>query len=69
MDNKEVYTNKIQAGSRTYFFDIKKTKRGDLYFNITEARSFSSGFERHRIMVFDEDIDNFLKPSKSCQTN
>jgi hypothetical protein len=45
MDNREIYTKQIQAGSRTYFFDIKKTERGDLYFNITETGKL------HRVMI------------------
>jgi DNA transposition AAA+ family ATPase len=64
MDNGEIYTKQIQAGSRTYFFDIKKTEIGDLYFNITETRKTSSGYDRHRIIIFDEDVHNFVEAFK-----
>lgn len=56
----EVYSSKVQAGSRTYFFDLKKASTGNLYLDITESRKKTDGtFERHNIMIFAEDIKNF----------
>ena len=31
MSDKEIYSNKISKGSRTYFFDIKKSENGDFF--------------------------------------
>lgn len=56
----EVYSSKVQAGSRTYFFDLKKASTGNLYLDITESRKKTDGtFERHNLMIFAEDIKNF----------
>lgn len=57
--NREIYTSKIKAGRRTYFFDIRETSKGSYYLEITESKSLDDGkFERHSIMIFDDDILN-----------
>lgn len=59
MNNKEIYTDKLTKGKRTYFFDINKSEQGDLYLKITESKKTEDGFERHHIILFDEDINDF----------
>lgn len=34
MNKNELHTDKITKGNRTYFFDIKKSEKGDLYLTI-----------------------------------
>lgn len=63
MDNV-VESKKVRAGSRTYFFDVKKTKAGDKkYLVITESRRDREGMGqmRSRIFVFPEDIKEFIE--------
>ena len=55
MDDEELYAEKLTKGSHTYFFDIKKNKFGDLYLKISERK----GVDYFRLMVFDEDADDF----------
>jgi len=55
MKDEEIYTEKLTKGSHTYFFDIKKNKFGDLYLKISERK----GDDYYRLMVFDEDVDDF----------
>ena len=55
----EVFSSKIQKGSRTYFFDIKQNERREYYLTITESKKSGDNFDRHRIMVFEEDIEDF----------
>ena len=58
--NEEIYKSTVRAGSRTYFFDVKKASNGKLYLDINESKKKSDGtFERHSVMVFPEDIKNF----------
>ena len=59
MENSELFSEKITKGSRTYFFDIKKTDGGDLYLSISESKRANDGFDRHRILVFEEDFNDF----------
>jgi len=57
MVDEEIYTDKITKGSHTYFFDVKKNKYGDLYLKISERK----GDNYYRLMVFDEDVDDFVE--------
>jgi hypothetical protein len=53
----------LKAGSKTYFFDIRKTKEGKPYLVITESRlkEESGSRERHTIIVFPEEADSFAE--------
>ena len=59
-----VHSIKVRAGNRrTYFFDVKQTKGEDYYLSITEStRKFNSDhMERHKVFVYKEDFNKFLK--------
>ena len=57
----EVFTSKATSGKRTYFFNVKENRHGDLFLNVVESKKHGeSGFERHSIIVFEEDLDVFL---------
>ena len=68
MADNEIYSDKITKGSRTYFFDIKKSEKGDLYLKISESKKTASGFEHHRLMIFDEDLKDFVETLKKSLT-
>lgn len=62
MNKDEIFSSSFQAGNRTYFLDIKKTKGGDKYLKITESKRLNEkDFERRHIMVFEESIEVFAK--------
>jgi hypothetical protein len=58
----EVYSTKIRAGKRTYFFDVKETRSSDYYITITESkRRFSGeGYDKHKIFLYKEDFNKFM---------
>ncbi|HHJ49826.1 MAG TPA: DUF3276 family protein [Phaeodactylibacter sp.] len=59
-----VYSQRLRAGRRrTYFFDVRKTKGNDYYITLTEStrRFDGDGFERHKIFLYKEDFNRFLK--------
>lgn len=75
----EVYTKKIKAGRRTYFFDIKQTKGDEYYITITESRKKtnpdgSMSYDKSKVYLYKEDmmkfsdglgeVINFIKASK-----
>lgn len=60
VSSEEIYTAKITKGSRTYFFDIKKSEQGDLYLKISESKKIDEGYEHHHVMIFDEAIVDFV---------
>ena len=68
MSNKEIYSNKISKGSRTYFFDIKKSEEGDFYLKISESKKSLDEFDHHRLMIFDDDINDFVETLKKILT-
>lgn len=64
-DNVEIYSQRIKAGKRTYFFDVKSTRSNDYYLTITESkkRFKDEGFyyEKHKIFLYKEDFNKFLE--------
>ena len=63
-DNKEreeVFSKKVRAGKRTYFFDVKATRSNDYYITITESKKrLEDGiFIKHKIFLYKEDFEKF----------
>ena len=61
---ESVYSKRIKAGKRrTYFFDVRETRGSDFYLTITESRKRfdSDGYDRHKIFVYKEDFNKFIK--------
>ena len=60
-DNEEVFSKKVRAGKRTYFFDVKATKGDDYYITITESkkRYEDGGYVKHKIFLYKEDFNKF----------
>lgn len=62
---EEIYSAKVKAGKRTYFFDVKSTRSNDYYLTITESkkRFKEDGFtyEKHKIFLYKEDFNKFLE--------
>ncbi|RVU26796.1 DUF3276 family protein [Sandaracinomonas limnophila] len=64
-DREELYSKRIRAGKRTYFFDVKSTRSQDYYITITESRRHQKedGFvyEKHKMFLYKEDFDKFVE--------
>ncbi|MDH5610794.1 MAG: PUR family DNA/RNA-binding protein, partial [Cyclobacteriaceae bacterium] len=62
---EEIYSERVRAGKRTYFFDVKSTRSNDYYLTITESkrRFKEEGFvyEKHKIFLYKEDFDKFIE--------
>ena len=58
----EVFSKRVPAGKRTYFFDIKTTRSGEDYFlTITESKRVDeSRYEKHKIFLYKEDFGKFV---------
>ncbi len=74
-DNKgtgkeEIYSHRVRAGKRTYFFDVKATRSNDYYLTITESkkRFKEDGFyyEKHKIFLYKEDFSKFQNALEDC---
>jgi len=58
-ERKELFSEKVHAGSRTYFFDVKESRENVRYLVISESRRTDTGFDHDRIMVFEENLESF----------
>jgi hypothetical protein len=61
---KDIFSKKVKAGRRTYFFDVRETKASDYYMTLTESvRDFNedgaSTYRKHKIYLYKEDFANF----------
>jgi hypothetical protein len=59
----EVFSTRVMLENRTYFFNVKENRTGDLYLNIVESknREASAGFDRQSVILFAEDLQDFLR--------
>ena len=73
-DNKgnerdELYSERVRAGKRTYFFDVRSTRGGDYYITITESKKVfnDDGFyyQKHKIFLYKEDFNKFQNAMNS----
>jgi len=56
---KELFSERVSAGSRSYFFDVKKSKDGTRYLVISESKQAKDSHEHHRVMIFAENLGAF----------
>ncbi len=63
-EQKEIFSERVRAGKRTYFFDVKATRSNDYYLTITESkrRYKDDGYtyEKHKIFLYKEDFNKFV---------
>jgi len=64
-EQEELYSQRVKAGKRTYFFDVKATRAQDYYLTITESRrrtnpDESVSYEKHKIFLYKEDFLKFV---------
>jgi hypothetical protein len=60
----DVYSKAVRAGKRTYFFDVKATRRNEYYLTITESMKKTDHhgdayFQKHKIFLYKEDFEKF----------
>ncbi len=68
---EEIFTRVVRAGKRTYFFDVKATRKDDYYLTITESkkRLGKEGkvfYEKHKIFLYKEDFEKFAEGLKDA---
>ena len=63
-NREDIFSKAVRAGKRTYFFDVKATRRNDYYLTLTESkkrfnREGQPFFEKHKLFLYKEDFDKF----------
>ncbi|HOT63315.1 MAG TPA: DUF3276 family protein [Treponemataceae bacterium] len=58
----ELFTTEISLENRTYFFNVKENRTGDVFLQVVESKNVEgSGFDRRAIVVFEDDMQRFLQ--------
>lgn len=70
-ERDDIFSNAVRAGKRTYFFDVKATRKNDYYLTITESkkRYEEDGrfrFEKHKLFLYKEDFEKFANGLKEA---
>lgn len=55
----EIYTKAIQVERKSYFFNVKENRNGDVFLQIVESKGIDG--DRHDIVIFAEDMPEFFK--------
>jgi isopropylmalate/homocitrate/citramalate synthase len=61
----DIFSKRVKAGKRTYFFDIKGTRSNDFYHTNTESKKRTDNdsgrvfFEKHKMFLYPEDFEKF----------
>jgi len=62
INNKVLYSERVHAGNRTYYFDVKEAADGTKYLVIDESRrTEGDSYEHKRVMVFQDNLEKFME--------
>lgn len=61
-----VFKKSVRAGRRTYFFDVRQMRDGQMYISLTESKRTrhedgSVSYEKHKIFLYNEDFIKFTE--------
>ena len=63
-ERQEIFSERVRAGKRTYFFDVKATRANDYYLTITESKRKIKDdgytYEKHKVFLYKEDFNKFV---------
>lgn len=58
----ELFTTQIYLDNRSYFFNVKENRTGDVFLQIVESKNRDGAeADRHQIAVFSDDMQKFLQ--------
>jgi hypothetical protein len=60
-EQEKIFSKRIRAGKRTYFFDVRATRSNDYYLTVTESRRYQKDgdfvYEKSKLFIYKEDFD------------
>ena len=56
----ELFTNQVNLDKRSYYFNVKENRNGDVFLQIVESKIKDGQDERRDIVVFADDMKSFL---------
>ncbi len=64
-ERDKIYSKRVRAGKRTYFFDVRTTRSNDYYLTVTESRRFQRDgdfvYEKSKMFIYKEDFNKFVE--------
>ena len=58
----ELFSTRIACDGRTYFFNVKENRMGDLFLTVVESKPTETGdFDRRSVVIFQDNADEFVK--------
>ncbi|MCR9064302.1 MAG: PUR family DNA/RNA-binding protein [Cytophagales bacterium] len=64
-DREMIFSKRVRAGKRTYFFDVRATRSNDYYLTVTESRRQQRDgefiYEKSKLFVYKEDFNKFVE--------
>ncbi len=64
-----IWSKRVRAGKRTYFFDIKKDSKGQSFISISESRKTRGGLKKQMIVIYPEDLEKFYEVFREVKNN
>ena len=62
IDKKALFSERVFASSRIYFFDVSEASNGAKYLVIDESRrTEGDSYEHKRVMVFQDNLEKFME--------
>ncbi|MCH5295454.1 MAG: DUF3276 family protein [Treponema sp.] len=56
----ELYTRQVNLENRSYFFNVKENRNGDIFLQVVESKIKDGVDDRRAIVIFAEDMQRFL---------
>jgi hypothetical protein len=57
----ELFSTRITCEGRTYFFNVKENRMGDMFLTIVESKpTEADNFDRRSVVIFRDDMKDFL---------
>jgi predicted AlkP superfamily phosphohydrolase/phosphomutase len=64
-EQEKIFSKRVKAGKRTYFFDVRATRSNDYYLTLTESRRYQKDgdfqYEKSKLFIYKEDFDKVLE--------
>lgn len=58
----ELFSTRMACDGRTYFFNVKENRMGDLFLSIVESKPTETDeFDRRSIVIFQDNVEEFIK--------
>lgn len=63
----ELFSTRFSCEGRTYFFNVKENRNGDLFLSVVESKpTETESFDRRSIVIFSENLEGFMRAFRTA---